>query len=158
MAEQILTELHGREIGLGAERATTPPSRQIIVKGQVHNITMTVAPGTANVSLVTMQLVDANDVAVQAANFFTWWLSDATTGVGLTATTASGAVGAGTAGADFGVLTTKKATYVQTDATGKYILSITDTAKTLFKVCATIDVPAGQKSSVGLTLTAANYG
>ena len=85
------------------------------------------------------------------------WLSDATSGAGLTATTASGAVANdGTTGFDLGTYTTKKALYVQTNASGVYKLAITDTSKTAFKVCALN--PADGNAVVGVTLAAGNYG
>ena len=117
---------------------------------------MTPAAGGANVSLITIQAVDYFGVAMSQVINFDLWLSDATTGAGLTATTASGAVAAGASGADLATLTTKKALRVQTDATGKYILSITDTAKTAFKVCA--QVPDSGVTVVGATLATGNYG
>ena len=68
---------------------------------------------------------------------FLLWLSDAATGLGLAATAASGAVAVkGTDGFDIGILTAKKALVCQTKADGTYILSITDTSKTLYYVCA----------------------
>ncbi len=71
------------------------------------------------------------------AVLFLLYLSDASTGIGLTGTTASGAVTAKAAsGTDFGAITAKKALIAQTKADGSFILSITDTAKTGFYVCA----------------------
>jgi len=85
------------------------------------------------------------------------WLSDADTGVGLTATTASGTVQAKSAsGADFATFTAKKALLVQPLATGVYTLEITDSAKTAFYVCAaTLD---GRAYSVSTVLATEDYG
>lgn len=114
------------------------------------------AAGTTNVSLVTFQLKDGGGNVLAAVTALDVWLSDAATGIGLTATTASGAVAAGTSGTDIGVLTTKKANRVLTDATGKYILSITDTSKTTFYPCCSI--PGSGKTIVGAQLTTGSYG
>lgn len=121
-----------------------------------QQVTISVAAGSANVSLVTFQLKDAAGNALTVPTEMTIWLSDASTGIGLTATTASGAVGAGASGTDFGAMTAKKALDVLTDATGKYILSITDTSKTGFFPCCTI--PGVNKAAVGAQLVTGNYG
>jgi len=142
--------LHGRRFGLD-------PSNNPIGAGQPYTVTMTAAAGTTNVTEVTMTVVDWEGNTCAAPWVMNIWLSDATTGAGLTATTASGAVAAkASSGADFGTLTSKKALMVQTLATGVYILSITDTAKTAFKVCAS--VPGSERTVVGITLATANYG
>jgi hypothetical protein len=114
------------------------------------------AAGALNTTLITIQLKDGggNNLAVVVP--LDIWLSDANTGIGLTATTASGAVGAGASGTDLGALTAKKAIRSLTDATGKYILSILDTSKTLFFPCCTI-AGTGQ-IFVGPQLITANYG
>lgn len=125
------------------------------VLGKPYSVTFSPAAGASNVCEVTITVVDYAGVTVAEAVNFDLWLSDATSGAGVTATTASGAVAAKTSsGADLAVLTTKKAIRAQTLATGVYILSITDTAKTLFKVCAQID----GKTVVSTALTAAQYG
>lgn len=101
------------------------------------SFTFGIASAGSNVSEITITAKDADSNTVAAPLLCTVWLSDAATGVGLTSTSASGTVAAKSAsGADFGVLTAKKATIVQTLATGIYILEITDTAKTTFYVCA----------------------
>lgn len=124
-----LTELHGRRAGL-------TPNNRIGLLNRMFDVTITPAQGgSSNVCLVTIQLVDheGNNVAA-VRNLMVMLSDDATSGAGLTTTTASGNVVAGTAGVDLGDLTSKKAKMVQTDSTGKYILSITDTGKTAFVV------------------------
>lgn len=121
-----------------------------------QQVSISAAAGTANVSLVTFQLKDGAGNVLTVPTEMTVWLSDASTGIGLTATTASGAVGAGASGTDFGAMTSKKALDVLTDATGKYILSITDTGKTGFYPCCT--VPGVNKTAVGAQLVTGNYG
>ncbi len=121
-----------------------------------QSASISAAPGVANVSLVTFQLKDGAGNNLANVTEMDVWLSDAATGIGLTATTASGAVAAGASGTDLGDLTVKKAKLVATDATGKYILSITDTGKTGFYPCCT--VPGTDKATVGAQLVTGNYG
>ncbi len=125
------------------------------VLGKPYTVTAAVAAGSSTVSEITLTVKDyAGNTVAETVNF-DLWLSDATSGAGMTATTASGAVAAKTSsGADLAVLTTKKAIRAQTLATGIYILSITDSAKTAFKVCAQID----GKTIVAATLATASYG
>lgn len=119
------------------------------------SVALTIAQGaSSNICLVTMQLNNAAGAPVAGVFEVDTVLSDASTGIGLTATTASGAVAAGASGTDIGVLTTKKATRSLTDATGKYILSITDTAKTGFFVGCGV---AGLPLAVSRALVAGDY-
>lgn len=115
-----------------------------------------VAAGAANVSIVTITVKDADGNAMARPIVMDIWLSDAATGLGVTATTASGAVAAGASGTDLVDLTSKKVKKVITDATGVYKLSITDTAKTGFYVAA--NVPGVDKIFVSSQLVTANYG
>ena len=144
-----LTEIHGRRASLDND------SNRIALLGRPFSVTMTVSTDGSNKTKVTCQLVDIEGTSVSKVMNFDLWLSDAATGAGLTATTASGAVAAGTSGADIATLTSKKALRVQSNASGVYILSITDTAKTAFKVCA--QMPDGEVI-VGATLATASYG
>lgn len=121
-----------------------------------QKVTFAPAAGSANVSLVTIQVTDAAGAAI-ARNFeMLVYLSDSAAGDGLTTTTASGAVAAGASGTDLSAKVSKKALDVLTDATGKYILSITDSGKTLFVVCAVC--PGTGNLQVSAPLTAGNYG
>jgi hypothetical protein len=120
-------------------------------------VTFAAAAGAANVCEVTITLKDGLGATVASPVPFLLWLSDAASGAGLTATTASGAVTAkGSAGADFGAITTKKAFWAQPLATGVFILSITDTSKTGFYVCA--KVPFLERVVVSAQLVTGNYG
>jgi hypothetical protein len=121
-----------------------------------QSVTISAAAGAANQTLVTFQLKDGAGNNLANVTEMTVWLSDAATGIGLTATTASGAVGAGASGTDLGAVTLKKSLRVVTDATGRYVLSITDTGKTGFYPCCI--VPAFNKAAVGAQLVTANYG
>jgi hypothetical protein len=147
----VLTSIHGREIGLAGDRT-------LVVRAEPDNVTFSVAPGTAgsNISIVTLQVVNNEGASISAALPLVLWLSDSAIGAGLTLITASGPVTVGSTGADFGDLTPKKAKVVQTDATGKYVLSITDTAKSPFFVCAL--VPRRGSTAISTQLVSANYG
>ncbi len=119
MAAPMQWPLHGRLYGLDSNGKP---------------VGVGIATTATIVAAATLKDFEGNTVAeVRALDV---WLSDAATGAGLTGTTASGAVAAGATGVDLGVITTKKAIRAQTAATGVYILSITDTAKTGFYVCA----------------------
>lgn len=118
--------------------------------------TLAPAAGASNVCLVTITVVDGAGTAVTRPVVLDIWLSDAATGLGVTGTTASGAVAAGATGTDLVDLTSKKVKKVITSAAGVYILSITDTAKTGFYVAA--NIPGSDKISVSAQLVTGNYG
>jgi hypothetical protein len=121
------------------------------------DFTFAIAAGGANVSEVTITIVDETGATVPGVHHFDLWLSDAATGAGLTATTASGAVTAkASSGADLGALTAKKMLRAQTKTTGVFVLSITDTVKTGFFVCARLSELTGVK--VAPQLVTASYG
>lgn len=122
-----------------------------------QGVTITPAKGgSSNICLVTCQVVDGAGAAIASVfNFDVWLSDDPVAGAGITATTASGAVAAGTPGILLSTYTAKKSFRVQTDATGAFQLSITDTAKTLFVPCA--QLPWSGKTIVGLQLTTGNY-
>jgi hypothetical protein len=118
--------------------------------------TAAVATDGTNATLVTLTARNANGKGV-GPTVLDIWLSDSATGVGLTATTASGAVAGktnGTTGTDLVVHVAKKGLCIQTLGNGTYQLSITDTAKTAFKVCYQLD----GVSAVVTTLATASYG
>lgn len=121
------------------------------------NITFDAAAGGTNVAEVTITVRDGAGNVIAAPFPLLVWLSDAATGAGLTATTASGTVQAKAgSGADFGDLTAKKAKIVQTLATGVYVLEITDAAKTGFYIGA--QVPGTGRPAVSAQLQTADYG
>ena len=126
------------------------------INRQPAYVTASAAAGAANITNVTITVKDLLGRALAKPKTLLVYLSDSATGVGLTATTASGTVVAGASGADLGDLTAKKAKMVQTTAAGVYILQITDTGKTAFKVC--VDLLNGHGPLVPLTLAAGNYG
>jgi hypothetical protein len=122
-----------------------------------YTVTAVAAAAGSNVSEVTFTVRDANGAAIAAVHHLDIYLSDAATGAGLTATSASGTVTAKTSsGAVIHTQSAKKALGVQTLATGVFVLEITDTAKTTFYPVAIL--PSTGKAVVGTQLTAANYG
>jgi hypothetical protein len=156
----IYVKQGGQELHIGNQVAGPDGTGAAVVVGPnsiAAPLTATFSPaaGSANVCLVTVQLKDGLGNNCTGPYVLDVWLSDASTGIGLTATTASGAVAAGASGTDLGVLTTKKANRVLTDAAGKYILSITDTSKTGFYVAAST---ALNMVGVSSQLVTANYG
>lgn len=123
--------------------------------GEARNITGVAAAATANMSEVTITVVDENGVAVPKVHHLDVWLSDDVDGEGLTGTSASGTVtNKSASGRIIATHTAKKELRVETLKTGVFVLEITDTAKTAFKVCASIN----GKAVVLKTLTAGNYG
>lgn len=148
----------GLKLGVsGSETAVAATGAELNLNDdQVANVTMAAAAGAANVSEITCTLKDAAGATIASPRPLLFWLSDAATGAGLTATTASGAVTAKAAnGQDMGALTAKKAFMFQPLATGIGIVSITDTAKTGFYPC--VQLPNG-KVVVGTQLVTGNYG
>lgn len=121
------------------------------------SISFAAAAGASNITNVTCTVKDAAGVAIAAVFTFDIWLSDAATGAGLTAVTASGTVTAKTAsGIVIATNTAKKALRVQTLATGVFVLEITDSAKTAFYVCA--ELPSVGSTQVSAALITGNYG
>lgn len=119
--------------------------------------TFSIAAGGSNVSEVTIQLKDGAGNNIATARVFEVWLSDAATGLGLTATTASGTVTAKSAsGTVLTALTAKKHIRAQTKADGSFILEITDTAKTTFYVA--VSIPGTGAIVVSSQLATASYG
>lgn len=146
----IVTDIFNRRIGLDKDG-------NLVASGVAYTASATVATDGTNATLVTITFKDGLGVAMTVPINFDLWLSDAASGQGVTATTASGNVTdktAGTTGIVLGTYTAKKALRCQSLAAGTYQLSITDTAKTAFKVC----VQAAGKTVVVATLATASYG
>ena len=121
------------------------------------DVSFAYAAGAANVSEVTITVLDAAGVAIAEPFSLDIWLSDAATGLALTGTSASGTVQAKSAsGEDRSIETAKKHLRVQTLATGIYILEITDSAKTGFYPAAII--PGTGKTAVGAAMVSGDYG
>jgi hypothetical protein len=124
----------------------------------VQQVTFTIVPGGAgsNISNIMFQMADGAGNAIPLGFDFCWWLSDSANAGSLTAVTASGTVGAGTAGTDIFGKVSKKAGDALTDGTGKYQLSITDTAKTPFFVC--VSCPGTGVTWVSRRMVTGDYG
>lgn len=148
----------GLKLGSGAGTAVTATAAELNQNDDAcANVTFAAAAGGANVCEVTLTCKDAAGSTIARTQNLTVWLSDASSGAGLTGTAASGTVQAKSAsGADLGTLTAKKALVVQTLATGVYTLEITDTGKTGYYVCAAI--PGNGKTVVSTQLVTGDYG
>lgn len=166
-AEEILTELHGRRIGLTAKgnlKLNAPVSTGVgnsrggLIGQNIPSFALiTAAPGAAgsNISNVTIQMQDNDGNNVAQSDVIDVWLSDAASGQGLTGTTASGGIAAAAGGgAILSVGTTSKSLQAQPNTSGAFVLAITDTAKTGFYVAAAI---AG-RPFVSAQMVSANYG
>lgn len=166
----VLASIEGRAFGIDAAgnlvlntelTQTKAPSRggvpAILGTGIPFNVGITNGVGaSANIANVTMQVQDCYGNAIAGVFEFDLYLSDAATGVGLTATTASGGIAAATSGGTvLGALTTSKAVRVTTNAAGQFVLAITDTAKTAFFPVAGL-IP-GLPVQIGAQLTTASY-
>lgn len=166
----ILIEIEGRKLGLDGfgniiqNGALTGPENQgaktprtmgpLVVYGAAISIAK---GGSANHCSVSLQVQDCMGNALQGVYSFDLYLSDAATGIGLTATTASGGIAAlASSGTVLGALTTSKAISVTTNAAGLFILDILDTAKTGFYVCVA-RLAGGIGVQVSPQLTTANY-
>lgn len=145
------------QLKLNGTAVTSTAAELNELDGLISGFTFAAAQGASNVTEVTVTAVEADGTTTVASPvIFTIWLSDAATGAGLTSTSASGTVQAKSAsGADFEVMTAKKAIKVQALATGIYILEITDTAKTAFFVCA--QTPHGE-TKIATVLATGDYG
>ena len=113
------------------------------------------AGGTQYYCDVAFQVQDCFGAAVKDVFNFDVMLSDAATGAGLTATTASGGISAESSdGTVLSAMVASKALRVQTNANGLFGLQIIDSAKTGFYPVASFGrLPA----FVGAQLTTASY-
>ncbi len=90
--------------------------------------TIALAAGAANVMTVTITVKDAAAATIAAVHRLDMWVSEAATGIGLTADTISGDLTVGT-GSELQEIVSKKHYTLLTAATGIIVLSIEDTAK-----------------------------
>lgn len=121
-----------------------------------QQVSFTIAKGgSAGITLVTMQVLDGAGNAFAQCFELEWFLSDSADGHTLTATLASGTVGAGANGFDIFAKVSKKAGDSVTDATGTYQLSITDSAKTGFYIA--VGCPGTGKLFVSRQLVTGDY-
>lgn len=162
----ILIELHNRLIGIDDQGNLVLNTKgQLVgatgIPGLVGNgigtgLTITNGPGaSANIANVTFQITDSLGAPLAQVGSFDLNLSDNANGSGLTATTASGGIAAAASGGTvLAINTAAKALTVQTNASGQFILAITDTAKTGFYPVALRGFGA---PTVGQQLTSASY-
>lgn len=134
-----------------------------VPEGVARYITFTPAVGASSTKCaVTIQVVDAYGKAVAESLVFWVWLSNAATGIGLSSYSDTIAVLAG-GGVDIltETVTTVKAILVQTLATGKYILDITEaTTADQPKIYVAALIPGGpnfDRIAVSRILTAADF-
>lgn len=126
-----------------------------VVAGSASSLLITNGAGaSSNICNVSFQVTDYLGNAVAGVFLLDIYLSDAATGIGLTATTASGGIAAVSAdGTILDVLVASKFVRAQTNAAGLFVLAITDTAKTGFYPVAA----RGSAVTVGAQLTTASY-
>lgn len=131
------------------------PAPTFLSTGVATRVSISAAAGAANICDVTIRMKDGAGNNVSGVFNFEVYLSDASTGAGLTTTTASGTVTAAAAsGIVRSILTAKKDILVQSTSAGLFVLEITDTAKTGFYPVVSI----GGKVIVGAQLITGNYG
>jgi len=145
---------NGTDFPDGAGRDNAPFMEGAFIPTKVG---YTIAAGASTICEIAIEVQDGHETAIASGIPFNVWLSDAATGVGLTAVTASGTVTVKTAsGAVFGTLTAKKALVVQPLATGIFTLEITDSARTGFYIA--VQLPGSGQVSVSRVLVTADYG
>lgn len=165
----ILNQIEGRSLGLDAAgnlvlnsaltsaAATSRSSVGVVGKGIPFNTAITNNTGaSSNIANVNFQVQDIYGNAIAGVFNLHVFLSDAATGAGLTATTASGGVAAVSGdGAVLDALVASKMFLAQTNTSGQFSMAITDTAKTGFYPC--VQMLAGFAVQVGAQLTTASY-
>ncbi len=134
-------------------------STQAEIDAAAHDLpfdfTITPAAGAANVCEVTIQAADADGAAIAHVVELAVWLSDAASGAGFTAHAADTLAVKAASGQLVHALEANKALQIQTLADGSAVIQITDTHKTLYKVC--VQSPNDETPTVA-TLVAENYG
>lgn len=147
----------GGALKLAGTQVTATAAELNLNDGAPADVTFAAAQGSTNICNVTLTVKDAAGATLAGIRNLEVWLSDAATGAGLTATTASGTVTAKSGeGTVLTALTAKKHIIVQTKADGTFILEITDSAKTAFYVCAAL--PGTGVPEVSSQLVTGNYG
>lgn len=119
--------------------------------------TVAFAAGAANVCTITVTWKDRSGNTVKGVRAFDIYLSDAATGAGLTSSAISGEVVA-TTGASLATVTTHKRWTVQSAATGIFVGSMTDTAKTQGLYVCVVDPQTGLPIVSASATVTASYG
>lgn len=97
-----------------------------VSNGIPATVDIALAAGAANVMQITITVQDSNGDAIASVFELDWWISDAATGIGLTADSFSGDV-ATTTGTEFVEHTSKKHYTGLTDVNGVIVATVTDT-------------------------------
>lgn len=113
----------------GALSATTSTVAELnLVDNAIASVTFAVAAGAANVCIITGTIKDAAGATIAAVRALDIYISEATTGIGVTADTYS--TGASiTTGTSIVADTANKVWKLLTHTDGTFAISITDTAK-----------------------------
>lgn len=99
------------------------------LSGLAHTCTVTALAGASNVSTVTIQAVDVGGLPISGVHHFVVITTSDSAGTTISATNYSGSLVAVT-GTLLITWTAKHAFLVSTDANGRFVGSLTDTAKT----------------------------
>ena len=118
------------------------------------NSTVSAAAGAANTATITIQLKDGEGNNVVGVKPVDVYLSDASTGIGITGTAASTGLSVASGGGVRLVTAITKSIACVTSATGGLVLSLLDTGKTTYYVVIVVD--NGVK--VSDQLTTGSYG
>jgi len=120
-----------------------------------NTVTVALAAGAANTMGITITVKDGNGATVAGVHQLEFWMSEATTGIGLTADAYSGDLTA-SVGAILSAHTAKKHWSVVTAATGIFTAALVDTAKPADQYVA-VRRPTGGKVFVSAA-SGANWG
>jgi hypothetical protein len=118
-------------------------------------VKQTVAAGASTICTVTLQAQDLNGVNLAQVFDLYFYLSDSATGAGFSAHVPTGGLNV-TAGTAILTKVTNLVLEALTDATGKLVFTITDTARTLYYIVS--EVPGTGLLSIGPQLITGNYG
>jgi hypothetical protein len=129
--------------------ATGPTSSTVaelnLLDNAVASVSWAVAAGASNICILTGTIKDAAGVTIAASRPLLVYISEAATGIGITADTYS--TGAAiTTGTQLVALTASKAWLINTHTDGTFAISITDTAKPADQYAAAVNWTTGQLS------------
>lgn len=114
---------------MGAEVETAIDAAALVAaNAQATDASFTIGTEAANAINVAVELQDSEGNAVESVQVVTVFLSDADTGLGVTATAPDGGVAVGTDGAVIAAVTAGKVLIVQTEADGTFDLTLTEAA------------------------------
>jgi hypothetical protein len=132
------------DTSLGSLGVTSTAAELNLADNQVASISWAVTAGASNVCVFTGTLKDAAGATIAASRPLILYISEAATGIGITADTYS--TGASiTTGTQLIALTANKAWLINTHTDGTFAISITASAKPADQYAVAID-PQGQLS------------